>query len=958
MKDIVPQALYEVSEPKWASFLEASAHAGIALPSDAAFMHDVKKTFVLSDFVAKTLIRTPHLSVALFDQDDLNQSYVEKQTAGKLEKALASVENEDALGNILRQFRHREMVRIAFRDLTGRADLFETMRDLSDLADACVDQSFSILHKWLAEKFGTPAGKSGPQQIVVLGMGKLGAGELNFSSDIDLIFVYKESGKTHGGPAVIENEDFFVRLARSFLQLFGENHTSGLLFRVDLRLRPFGESGPLVMHFNAMEDYYQAHGREWERYALIKARVVAGDKIAGSGLLKRLNPFVYRRYFDYGTFDAIRSMKQSISSEVARKGLLNNIKIGPGGIREIEFFGQVFQLLRGGIDRVLQEISILKVLDILVKRKYIPQTVCDDLSEAYVFLRNTEHRLQEYADQQVHTLPADPMQRLRLAVSMGELTKEAFFDQLERHREKVHYHFTELLAGDGDSDDESRDEKEITGVWLADIEDGDAENILRSVGFEAPKEVLNLLGVLRTDPATRSLSSEGRTRLNKLIPLVIQKAGQSEDPMTAVKRIFDLIRAIQQRTCYLSLFLENPDALTHLVTLANISPWIISYLTSHPVLLDELLDVRTLYKPPSRETLANHLQNRFESFSEEDLEVCIEELTVFKQVSTLRVAAADISASYPLMRVSDHLSDIAELVLEKVLHLCFEYLVKKHGKPECDLESDVCDSGFAVIGYGKLGGIELGYGSDLDLVFLHAALPGRTAGGTGSPIENSQFYARLGQRIIHILTARTRAGSLYEIDMRLRPSGNSGPLVSHVESYAVYLEKEAWTWEHQALVRSRAITGDPGIVRRFNHIRKTILCHFREKDTLGREIKSMRDRMRKSHAENAPGMFDLKHGSGGIVDIEFLVQYLVLLNAHENSELVRFSDNVRQLEALLKAEIIDQATADLMRRAYLTFRAKVHRHNLQQKPVMVPETEYPELQKAVKNIWAHYLGKV
>jgi len=939
---------------------------GLDLPEDPAVRTSLKQVLGYSEFVVATCRRYPGLLEGLLKSRDLQKKYSPDEFSVRLNNFLVGASSGRAtvpvelasseFASLLRQYRNREMVRIAWRDLSGWSDLSETMADLSALADTCIDTAFSFLHQQLAKKQGTPVGADGSQQqIVVLGLGKLGARELNFSSDVDLMLAYPESGQTRGDGAQVENEEFFTRLSRNFLKLFSSASEEGILFRVDLRLRPFGENGPLVMSFNATEEYYEAQGREWERYALIKARIVAGDKNAGNTLLKRLEPFVYRRYLDYGTFEALRDMKMGIALEVKRKGLKDNIKLGAGGIREIEFFGQVFQLIRGGVDPELQEPAVLKVLKTLVRKGLVTQTTHDELVGAYYFLRTTEHRLQEFADQQTHFLPADPGRRSLLSQSLGFDEWDDFFRELGIHMRKVHDHFTKILAKDASDHEESRAEKEMNGVWQDLLEEKQKEEAILAAGYEAPARILGLLDRLRNDHATRALSREGRQRLDRLIPHVIRKAGLSEQPEISLKRILELIKTIQQRTSYLALFLENPVTLDHVIKLSDASPWIVSFLSRHPVLLDELLDTRTLYRPPSRQELEQELEKRFEPVPLEDLEYQIETLCIFKQVNTLRVAAADVGASYPLMRVSDHLSDIAELVISKVLDLSWDHLIEKNGVPGCTLGNEPCGMGFAVISYGKLGGIELGYGSDLDLVFLHAASEGQTSGENIHAIANGFFYARLGQRVIHILTTHTRAGTLYDTDMRLRPSGSSGPLVSHVDAFREYLDKEAWIWEHQALVRARIVCGDPAIARHFNQTRNEILCRSRDRTGLREEIARMRDRMRNEHGGSEPGVFNIKQGRGGIVDIEFLVQYLVLLNAETHNELVQWPDNIRQLEALAEAGILTLDTSRFLKEAYLTYRAEVHRLSLQEKSANIPEEAFHDLRENVKKIWDRYM---
>jgi len=672
------------------------------------------------------------------------------------------------------------------------------------------------------------------------------------------------------------------------------------------------------MSFDAMEQYYQRQGREWERYAWIKARVVAGDKEAGKRLLEKLNPFIYRRYLDFGVFESLRDMKKKISIEVKRKGMKENIKLGPGGIREIEFFGQIFQLIRGGVVPALVERRIEKVLRILARESYFPQNVCDELLQAYEFLRKTEHRLQEFSDQQTHKLPSDPVDRERLAASMGFDSYKIFGEHLEKHRKNVHAHFMALLKTEDSKDKDERDSDELGSIWLGLTDDEHSGQTLLNAGYNRPDEVIRLLDHLRNDLATRALSTEGRRRLDKLVPLVLKEISTVEQPDITLNRIVDLIKTIERRTSYLALLIENPSALTHLVKLSCASPLITSMLAGHPVLLDELLDTRTLYVPPQKDELNIELKKKLEQVNTHELEHQIEQLCIFKQANTLRVA--------------------------------------KHGTPTCLLDGKKCDRGFVVISYGKLGGIELGYASDLDLVFLHAGSTGQTTGGMRR-IDNTQFFARLGQRVVHILNAHTRAGNLYEIDMRLRPSGSSGVLVSQIEAFSEYQHKSAWTWEHQALIRARAICGDIYLIEHFNNVRKEVLLIPKDKTKLQSEVSDMRERMRKERLKPKPGIFNIKQDRGGIVDIEFLVQYLVLLNSNQYPELLKFTDNVRQIQSLTETKVIDEYTANLLRHAYLIFRAVAHKYSLQEKRAEVPEDKFYRLQEKIINIWKVFMGK-
>ena len=952
----LPDILANDAERKWQEFTRSSKTLNMGLSKDPQILRAIQRVFAFSDFVAQNCIRDPSLISNLIESRDLQRSYSKNDYEKRLNKALVDAKDEATLAQILRVYRNREMTRIAFRDLCGWSNLAETVTDLSTMADTCLEHTTAVLYSWLCEKLGVPTADDGAaQQLVVLGLGKLGARELNFSSDVDLIFAYPKAGHTHGTTQTISNDDFFERLGRQLIKAISQTTPDGFVFRMDTRLRPYGENGPLVMHFDALENYYEQQGREWERYAMIRARVVAGDKKAGGHLLERLNPFVYRRYLDYGAYDSLREMKQMISLEVKRKGMQRNIKLGRGGIREIEFFGHMFQLIRGGVTPDLQQHSIQNVLEVLVRDNHIPAEVGDELGAAYVFLRTTEHRLQEFSDQQTHDLPSDAVGQDRLAASMGFGDTAKFTSQLETHRSNVHRHFQILLETEDAESETQKLEEQLQGIWQGIIGESQAEEILMGVGFQKPQEVLRLLSYLRSAPGSNQLGDRGHRRLEKLIPQVLRHVGSQNQPEIILGRIMDLIKSIGGRISYLALLLENPKALNHLIQLAEASPWIASFLSQHPVLLDELLDPRTLFIPPEAKQIKMNMEQRMRQAPSDDLEYQIEQLCVFKETNVLRVAAADVTGALPLMRVSDHLSDIAETVLGEVVKVAYDHLREKHGAPACRLNGQSNKKGFAVVAYGKLGGLELGYGSDLDLVFLHSGTREKTRGSQES-IDSAQFFNRLGQRVIHILTAHTRAGRLYEIDMRLRPSGVSGVLVSHVEGFRDYQQNHAWTWEHQALIKARPILGDHLLVDHFLSTRNEVLARERDKLKLRREVISMRDRMRKELLKPEAGIFDLKQDIGGMVDIEFLVQYLVLLKSHAYPALLQWTDNVRLIQTLITTGAIDENTAHILKHAYLIYRAAAHQASLQEQPAQVPREKFSHLKNRVEKIWNTFMG--
>ncbi len=942
--DALPAVLRESTGRQWQRLTESGAQV------PEAWIGETLRIFTLSHFVAEACARQPDLLADLIASGDLERSDDHARFAAALAAQLDGVASEDALLQGLRRFRRREMVRIAWRDLAGRAGLLETLEDLSQLADACIDKALDWLHRDHTLTWGTPLDAAGnAQRMVVFGMGKLGGGELNFSSDVDLIFCYPEDGETRGGRRSTSHQEFFVRLGQRLINALDRTTADGFVYRVDMRLRPFGEASALAVSFDAMEEYYQVHGREWERYALIKARPVAGDIAAGERLLATLRPFMYRRYVDYGAFESLREMKALIEQEVRRKGMEANVKLGPGGIREVEFIGQAFQLIRGGRDPALQQRSILRVLELVRERQLLPGYVVDELEEAYVFLRNAENRIQMVADEQRHALPECEEGRARLALAMGFSDWPAFAAALGDRMRRVHQHFEQVFAAP-QNHAAAQGGEDLAAVWAGTTDPSQAVAVLENRGYADAEEMLRLLAALRGAHALRALSNRGHQRLDRLMPLLIAAVGKQRDPDRTLQHVLQLVEAIARRTAYLALLVENPMALSQLVQLCSASPWIAGLLTQHPVLLDELLDPRTLYHPPRRAALREELATRLASLDPLDEEQHLEALRQFKQVNLLRVAAADVAEAVPLMVVSDHLTELAETTLGAGLDLAWRHLAARHGEPTVP----GLGSGFAIVGYGKLGGIELGYGSDLDLVFLHGGEPAACTAGE-RPIANAVFYVRLAQRVIHVLSARTPSGVLYEVDTRLRPSGASGLLVNSLAAFAEYQHHQAWTWEHQALVRARVVAGDPAVAQAFEAVRREVLCRERDLAVLRREVREMRERMRAQLSRSREGEFDLKQDAGGIADIEFVVQYAVLAWAHRFPDLLEFTDNIRQIDALARNDLVSAEEATLLADAYRAYRARVHRLTLLERPALVTADEFAAQRAGVKRVWDRLL---
>ncbi len=940
--DQIPEILRSRVEHQWQEW-ERADHA----PLSDKLIESLPLVWATSPFVAQHCLRDPGMLAGLDASGDLFRVYPVGEYGQALITDSLAADNQASLMRVLRLRRHRELVRIAWRDLAGWASLPETLEELSALADACVEAALRWLERDMQTSHGVVLNEAGEaSRLIVLGMGKLGGRELNFSSDIDLILAYDSQGETPG-PKVLSHEEYFKRIGRSLGHVLSEVTDDGFVYRVDTLLRPFGKSGPLVMHVDAMEQYYQSHGREWERYALIKARPIAGDLAAGEQLLKVLRPFIYRRYLDYSAFDSLREMKALIEQQHQRSGNKDNIKVGAGGIREIEFIAQAFQLIRGGHDHALQQRSLMPVLEVLERDGLLPEYAVTGLRESYIFLRRAENRLQAWRDQQTHELPHDDERQLALALAMGFTTWGEFCQALKSHRTRVQQQFEQVFAApQTEGSDEAQTER-IGAIWEETVSDADALALLKAQGLPEVGNATEFLRQLRSSAVYRGLAQQGRRRFGQLLPLLFGAARNCDEPEMALIRVLNVLEAIAGRTTYLALLVESPMALSQLVALCSASPWITHQISRHPILLDELLDPRVLYRLMPRTELEQELAEEAQSLALDDLEAQMDLLRHLKQTWVLRVAAADVNGSMRLMVVSDHLTDIAEILVQHAIKVAWQQMLERHGHP---MRADGEEAGFAVIAYGKLGGIELGYGSDLDLVFVHDGNEVDMTDGS-KPIDHGSFFTRLGQKIIHILTAQMASGVAYEVDMRLRPSGNSGLLVTSLDGYRRYQQEQAWTWEHQALVRARYICGSAQVGEGFTRLRQEILCQPRDAEKLRGDIKEMRQKMFANLGDHAPGRFDLKYARGGITDIEFLVQYLVLRHASSFPAVVRYSDNIRQLDALALAGAMPQADVKLLADAYRAYRKRLHALTLQEVSGVVSDEEFGDYRAAVSRLW-------
>ncbi len=910
------------------------------------------RVLTASPFVASVFRREPAWADAAWAGGEFARPL--SPVAERLAAALAGVTDEAALMRRLRQFRNREMARIAVRDIAGHAALDETLGDLSDLADAAIDVALRFVAATLRARHGRPLAADGSEATpFVLGMGKLGGRELNFSSDVDLIFGYTANGDTDG-IRPLANEEYFAKLARDTSRLLATPTEDGFVFRVDTMLRPFGSAGPFAASASAMEDYYQAHGREWERYAMVKARPCAGDRAAGRALLDRLRPFVYRRYLDYGALNSLRELKGLIDRDAQAKGAADNLKLGPGGIREVEFIVQLFQLTRGGQDTRLRDTRLRPVLAYLGEAGLLPAAAAQALDQAYVQLRRAENAVQLHGDRQTHVLPVDDLSRAAFAAALGARDYAAALRPLNAARERVREEFERLFAEPEKTPQTKSFDSAAGEAWDLSAED---EAALATRGFgESAALVAKALADLRQSRQMRTLSDAAQQRLRTLLPLLLDEAVKQPEPAIAATRVFEVISAILGRSPYLILLHDSAMARAALVRLCAASPWLSSLLARTPALLDALLDPRLAAEAPSKQQLREELQTRYARVEASDVEAQMDLLRRYRQEMTLRIAASDLAGTLPLVQVSDRLTWLAEAIVDRALASAWAGLAEAHGAP---CHGDGRPAGFAILAYGKFGSIELGYGSDLDLVFVYDcdAPDGMTA--SARPLGNAQFFARLSQRIVHYLATLTPAGRAYEIDLQLRPSGNSGLVVSGLPSFARYQRESAWTWEHQALLRARTIGGDEALCAAIAEVRREVLCRVRDVPALRKDVVEMRAKMRGSLEKRGAGKWDVKQGSGGLIDAEFLTQFLCLRDAHECAGLIEYTDNWRQLEALAVARRISPDQKDRLLRAVRSYRGWLHRRALQQADGLADQADFTDARADIEALWQQLvLGEV
>ena len=864
-------------------------------------------------------------------------------TAGHMREFISAqaVTDENSLKSTLRRLRQRVMAALIVRDMSGAAPLTEVVETMTLLADITTNYALDFLHRQLAAQFGEPLDKQGrPQRLLVIGMGKLGGRELNVSSDVDYIFVYPEDGETAGAPDSgrrIEVFDFFTRLGKRLIAAIGEITGDGQVFRVDMRLRPNGDSGPLVGSIVSLENYFIAQGREWERYAWIKARVMNdGDNLQAEWVatLERIaRPFIFRKYLDFGAINAMRDLHAQIRREVARKDMADHIKLGPGGIREIEFMAQVFQLIRGGRDTSLQIRPTLKVLRLLVARRLLPLESEQQLVSAYEFLRRLEHRLQYVDDAQTHMLPTGEDNKAQIAHSMNFADWPSMLAVLETHRQRVAQHFEDIFSNPEDGT------HALAGLWFEQRESDEALEAIGNLGFRRPKAMLERLHAFRQSAKYQQLAASIRERLDAIGPRLIEAAAATKTPDATWQRGLDLFETISRRGAYLALLQQHPQALMKVAEIIGSSAWAATYLTRHPILLDEVIDPRLYDVATDWEAFKHELDVRLASEAgdtEREMDILREE----HHAQVFRLLAQDIAGLQTVERLADHLTQLADIIVQTTLDLCWKRLRERHPHPEQPPK-------FAVIAYGKLGGKELAYGSDLDLVFLHDD----PEPGVG------EIYARLVQRMSTWLSSQTSAGALFETDFRLRPNGDAGLLVCSVEAFRDYELQKAWAWEHQALTRARFCAGNPEVGRRFEDIRTEILRQPRDLTKLREEVLTMRQRMLDAHASNSTELFDIKQDPGGLVDVEFIVQYLILGHAHAHERLCGNLGNIALLRIAAELGLIPQDLAEPVRDIYREYRRMQHAFRLDGiRGARVERDPYRKNIETVRALWSFVFG--
>ncbi|MGI9204112.1 MAG: bifunctional [glutamate--ammonia ligase]-adenylyl-L-tyrosine phosphorylase/[glutamate--ammonia-ligase] adenylyltransferase [Woeseiaceae bacterium] len=950
----VPAALHEGVIRWFSGFTATHAENPFQMCESEAAAATLVRLVASSEFAAGVMLRQADWFLAALRGGTLSLA----PDAADLSVCAAEITNAAADPAIvkaqLRQLRNREMVRILWRSIGDLDDVEGSLKSLSCLADTTIIASTRFATSSLQVRFGKPRNADGEEiLLIILAMGKLGGRELNFSSDVDLVFLYTDEGKTDG-PRSLSAHEYFVRLTRLIVRLLDEVTEDGFVFRVDTRLRPFGDSGPPAVSIAALENYLLQHGRSWERYAYVKARAVCESmaKDAVHDLQTNvIEPFVYRRYLDFGVFESLREMKALVSAEVKRRELQTNIKLGPGGIREIEFIAQSLQLVRGGADAEFRSRELRVALQALGHRKGLDQSTVTSLIGAYDFLRKLENGLQAIRDQQTHDLPDIPVDQARLLIVMGCPTWADLMGVLEEHRDTVSKTFAEIVFRGEVAHVEAQLADRLIRHWNTNAGADKWSTLLSEHDYSEVDDLVTSILHFSGAAVQRQIDVTAEKRLARFMQALLLLLKDKRRPAVVCTRVLAVVSQIVRRSAYVALLNENPGVLKRLVGLCEQSAYLAEEIARFPLLLDELLDPRLYSADITRASMGADLDDRIRQTDPADSERLIEILAQFQRATLFRIAVADVTGNLSIMKVSDRLTELAELVLATALLIAQSDLASRHGLPVVKTEDGEREAGFGVIAYGKLGGMELSYRSDLDLVFLHDSEGSGQYTNGDKPLENSMFFGRLVRRLVHFLTAQTGSGTLYQVDTRLRPSGRSGLLVVNMEGFERYQEENAWTWEHQALLRSRPVAGSAAVAREFDRIRIDTLCNRVHVNALRDDVISMRTKMRRQLDKTTALQFDLKQGEGGIGDIEFLVQYLVLKNAHREPTLIHYTDNIRQLGTLEATGLLDAGDVAELQNIYRAYRLRTHHLALDGKQSRVAFGDFAEERSFVKSVW-------
>ncbi len=972
----VPQDLHNTVLNYWADWQLACKKSLLHTQVDLDIAQ-LGKIWACSDFAAQICIRHPDtLLLLLRDGIESNRSLTDyrKIVAAVLASATLkrTAQVDDEVMQALRQLRQREMLRISWRDLSQCTDPAQILYELSDLAEAVVTQTLRFIEMESAKIFGQPQDSKGRlQALLVLAMGKMGGRELNFSSDIDLIFAYVEEGETPG-PRRTSHHEYFLWVAKRLIRYLNEITKDGFVYRVDTRLRPNGASGPLVISFAGMEQYYQLQGRNWERYALIKARIISGDSEHRQALQTLLTPFVFRRYLDYGAFESIREMKAMIVAQVKRKGMQTNIKLGQGGIREIEFIGQTFQLLRGGREPELRVRSIVAVLSLLTEKKYLSQAESTRLIEAYWFLRRLENRLQMQRDQQTHSLPDDALAQSRLCLAMDMADWTRLLQQLDYQRNFVAQIFTQLIApadviADVNAETnienaastlvQATDETAVLSIFWEEPENTEpVSDWLSQAGYKDAECIVKQLLQFQQSARVKRMSADSQRRLILLLSALLKDAAAYQNAEKPFGRVLNILNSIAGRAVYISILNEYPKLRTQLLKLCAAGDWFAETIAQFPLLLDSLLNVDELLmlEPDIDAQLQHQLKQIGQEHTANLLEEQMERLRQFKRQRVFKLAMLDVFYALPVETVADELTATADAILKQILQQAWQAMVARYGEPECIENGQRYRPVLSIIGYGKLGGYELGYGSDVDIIFLHDSRGEEQHTSGSKSIDNSSFFIRVAQRLIHMLHMQTYSGLLYEVDTRLRPDGQGGLMVSSLQAFDRYQHEKAWIWEHQALIRARFISGNAHVEQEFDRIRRSVLLQSRKPADVLFDVVKMREKMR-THLANKSQVFDIKQDAGGLIDIEFMTQAGVLVLAQQHSDCIKHTGTLALIKELAHAGWYLPQEAVMLSAAYRYFRKLKNRQSLK---CEINDSEVPVYREKVISLWQRLIPDV